>query len=157
MQMYPWLWFWAPQFHYPFSGSVAQKIAPDTNWFFDSIPPEAGIGDVERKIFEVASYGRQLGLMAEVVLALADGNVVSEEKASQSLQRLKEMYLSIENVKRTNSARTAEAALHLLRKLREIDQAQLIHVLAVLSAETPNISSNPDPDRRAFGPAGGAG
>jgi hypothetical protein len=24
--VYPWLWFWAPHFHFPWSGSVAQQI-----------------------------------------------------------------------------------------------------------------------------------
>ena len=34
--MYPWFRFWAPQLHFPFSGSVAQRIEPDNRMFFDA-------------------------------------------------------------------------------------------------------------------------
>ncbi len=138
--MYPWFWFWAPQIHLPFSGSVAQEIAPDTDWFFDSIRPEAGNGDVEKKIFEVASYGRQLGLITEVLLALADGETVDRETAAQSLERLKQIQREVEDVKRTNTTRTADAAIALLRKLRDSDRRELERVLAVFDAETRGVS-----------------
>ena len=53
--MFPWLWFWSPTLHLPFSGSVAQQIEPDTQWFFAGIPPGAGNGQIEKKAFDVAS------------------------------------------------------------------------------------------------------
>lgn len=140
--MYPWFWFWAPQIHLPFSGSVAQEIAPDTDWFFDSIRPEAGNGDVEKKVFEVASYGRQLGLITEVLLSLADGETVGKEKAVQSLERLKQIQREVEDVKRTNTSRTADAAIKLLRKLRDSDRLELERVLAVFDAETRGVALN---------------
>jgi hypothetical protein len=65
--MFPWLWFFAPQVHYPWSGSVAQQIAPDTDWFFGSIRPGAGDARIEQQAFAVASYGKQLGLITEVL------------------------------------------------------------------------------------------
>ena len=37
--MFPWFWIWSPQWHLPWSGDVAQKIAPRTSWFFDAIAP----------------------------------------------------------------------------------------------------------------------
>jgi hypothetical protein len=40
---------------------VAQRIEPNANWFFDSISGQAGNAKMEKKDFEVASYGRQLG------------------------------------------------------------------------------------------------
>ena len=30
--MFPWLWLWAPQLHFPWSGDVAQDIEPTTTW-----------------------------------------------------------------------------------------------------------------------------
>ena len=58
--MYPWLWFWAPQFHFPFSGSVAQRIEPDTRWFFDGIPARGrqwrrGKADLRRRLLRPAA------------------------------------------------------------------------------------------------------
>ena len=67
--MFPWLWFWAPQFHFPWSGSVAQQIDPDLGWFFGAIRPGAGDATVEREAFEVASYGKQLGLISEALVS----------------------------------------------------------------------------------------
>ena len=69
--MFPWLWYWAPQVHFPWSGRVAQQIAPDTHWFFGGIRPGAGDARIEEQAFGVASYGKQLGLITEVLLALA--------------------------------------------------------------------------------------
>jgi len=67
--MFPWLWFWSPHLQYPFSGNVEQDYKPFTNWgFFRSIRPDAGDGQIEQKIFDVASYGRQLGLITEVIM-----------------------------------------------------------------------------------------
>ena len=51
--MYPWLWFWAPQLHFPFSGDVKQSIDPDTHWFFGAIHPAAGNSRIEEKAFAV--------------------------------------------------------------------------------------------------------
>ena len=61
--MFPWFWFWAPQVHWPLSGDVRQRIEPDTNWFFGAIPQAAGHGRIEQKLFETASYGKQLGYL----------------------------------------------------------------------------------------------
>lgn len=66
--MYPWLWFWAPQVHFPWSGAVSQNIEPNTTWFSSLIKPGAGNAQIERRAFEVASYGRQFGLITEVLL-----------------------------------------------------------------------------------------
>ena len=62
-QMFPWLWLYAPQLYFPWSGSVAQQIEPNVDWFFDSINAAAGDGKIERKAFDKASYGTQLGLL----------------------------------------------------------------------------------------------
>jgi hypothetical protein len=86
--MFPWLWLFAPQVHLPWSGSVAQHIAPDTDWFFAGIPAAAGDARIERQAFEVASYGRQLGLLTEVLLDLAAQTPPRSAQARASLGRL---------------------------------------------------------------------
>ena len=98
--MYPWFWWWAPQVHLPFSGNVAQRIDPDTSWFFGAIHPVAGDGAVERRIHEdVASYGRQLGLITEVLLGLTGQDGITAEQARDALERLKAIHIEVEELK----------------------------------------------------------
>jgi len=97
--MYPWLWFWAPQFHFPFSGSLAQNIEPNTSWFSDLIQPSAGDAEIEKKAFGVASYGKQLGQITDVLLELAKTVPVTFPEASQALQSLRKIKTDIEAIK----------------------------------------------------------
>ena len=97
--MFPWLWFWAPQIHFPWSGDVAQRIAPNTRWFFQGIPANAGDAEIEEKAFSVASYGRQLGLITEVLIELAEQAGVISPAAATSLERLKSIRAQIERIK----------------------------------------------------------
>jgi hypothetical protein len=61
---------WAPQFHFPLSGDVAQRIDPQV--VMNAITSAAGDREVEKQVLtEVASYGRQLGLITELLLDLA--------------------------------------------------------------------------------------
>jgi hypothetical protein len=135
--MIPWFWFWAPQFHFPFSGSVAQRIEPDTNWFFAGIRPEAGNGEVEKEIFDTASYGRQLGLVNEVLLAMAGSKEVSKEQAAESLQRLEKVYCEVEAVKARRKQKLSKSATDVLEKLQASDPAELERVLARFSQPRP--------------------
>jgi hypothetical protein len=135
--MYPWLWFWAPQFHFPFSGSVAQRIDPDTRWFFDGIRPEAGNGDVEKQIFDVASYGRQLGLITEVLLANTSKGTVPPRQAAKAQARLEEVYREVEAVKARNCEKLSRSAVAVLEKLQATDPDQLAEVLARFSKPAP--------------------
>ena len=145
--MYPWLWFWAPQFHFPFSGSVAQRIQPDTRWFFDGIPPEAGNGELERQIFDVASYGRQLGLITEVLLAQAGDDAIAPQQAAQSLARLKTVQREVEAVKRRNGEQVARSAIAALEKLQASHPAEFAQVLARFNGATPRLEHQPGPQR----------
>jgi hypothetical protein len=138
--MVPWLWYWAPQFQFPFSGSVAQRIAPD---FFSNIGNGAsnGNGDVEREAFDVASYGRQLGLISEVLLSMAgQQDTVSQAKGEESLGRLKTIYTEVEAVKRRHRASEADAALLALEKLQRSDPAALAALLQRFAAKQPRLA-----------------
>lgn len=116
--MFPWLWFWSPQLHFPLSGSVAQRIEPNTNWFFDSIAPQAGNGRIERKAFEVASYGRQLGLITEVLIDLAQRDPPRTAAARESLERLQAIRAAIERIKDDEADALAREIEDRLQRLR---------------------------------------
>lgn len=113
--MFPLLWFWAPQFHFPFSGSVAQDIEPDNSWFFKGIPSTAGNADLEKQIFDIASYGKQLGLIEEVLLSVVSPETIDAETAAQSLNRLKAIRDHAESLKaeqKTRQARKSGSSLY---------------------------------------------
>jgi molybdopterin converting factor small subunit len=100
--MFPWLWLWAPQFYFPWSGSVAQNIEPDTDWFFGTIQPEAGNAQVEKRVFGIASYGKQLGLITDVLLELTrparEAATLSPE-AAESFDKLDKLRTQIQKIK----------------------------------------------------------
>ena len=96
--MLPWNWNWSPQLNFPFSGSVTQDIEPSLDWFFAGIRPEAGIGSIEKGIFQKASYGRQLGLILDVLLPLVDESRLETATAKESLAKLKALYKDIETM-----------------------------------------------------------
>jgi hypothetical protein len=133
--MYPWLWFWAPQFHFPFSGAVAQRIEPDTNWFFGGIHPEAGNGDIEKQIFDVASYGRQLGWITEVLLARSANGAVAPETADRALTQLEGIYRESQAIKTRNADQLAQSAVDVLAKLQALYPAQFAQVMARFPAQ----------------------
>ncbi|MET0265027.1 MAG: hypothetical protein ABW202_05385, partial [Duganella sp.] len=82
---------WSPQIHFPWSGGVAQHIEPDLNWFSHWITPGAGNAGIEEKAFtDVASYGKQLGLITEVLLALAHKNGLPEDGAVAELASIRQ-------------------------------------------------------------------
>ena len=65
--MLPWL---QSNFNFPLSGNVNQRIEPD--WFFGTIDSEVGDSEVEKEVFlKVASYGKQIGILTEVLLSIA--------------------------------------------------------------------------------------
>ena len=101
--MFPWLWFWAPQLHLPWSGDVAQRIDPDTHWFFGGIAPAAGNAGIEEKAFAIASYGKQLGLLTEVLVALAEQSKQQSqplpEAVAKSLAEVERIRAAIERIK----------------------------------------------------------
>lgn len=116
--MMPWLWFYAPQLHLPWSGDVAQRIAPSTRWFFDGIRPEAGDGEVERQVFEQASYGKQLGWITEVLTDLAAQRPPQTPQGRASLQRLQALRETVERIKRDERERRLSDLVEAVAALR---------------------------------------
>jgi hypothetical protein len=121
--------------HFPWSGGVAQRIEPNTNWFFDAIPAQAGNANIEKKAFEVASYGRQLGLITEVLIGLTENNPHLSDGANSSLERLRSIHAEIDKLKTTDGqllVRQIEEVLMNLQKTHKTEFASLKKRLAPL-------------------------
>jgi hypothetical protein len=134
--MFPWLWFYAPQLHFPWSGAVAQQIAPDTHWFFSGIQPGAGDARIEEQAFGVASYGKQLGLITEVLLALAQESPPASAQAQESIDKLKTIQAEIERLKSTEYERVAESLAAQVMAIRRRGGARAKALNAKLLATT---------------------
>ena len=117
--MNPWQLFWAPQFHFPFGGSVAQRIEPNTNWFFGAIQPGAGDGVIEKKAFEIASYGKQLGVITELLLDLAETTKPSTEEGERALDTLRDIRKKIEELKLQDLDATTADIESKMRRVRK--------------------------------------
>jgi len=137
--MYPWLWFWAPQFRAPLSGDVAQRIEPDTQFFFRGIKPGAGNARIEEKAFSVATYGKQLGLITEILLELSDRSGIQSSNAAAALAQLKAISREIEDIKEAEYARSAadiEASVQGLQRRGGTAYAELANRLLPLLTGT---------------------
>jgi hypothetical protein len=103
--------FWI--FRWPLSGDVNQRITAP--WFSPSLTVNyAGDPVIEdRVVTEVASYGRQLGWLEEIVLSLANGRPVPKD----SLVKLEDAVKKIEVIKGDVHASALDAATKALDKL----------------------------------------
>jgi hypothetical protein len=93
--MYPWFWFWSPQFQFPWSGNVTQDIDPMINSLVNIGKPMSK-ARIEKRAIELASYGEQLGLIIDVIVKTIDEN---KENAA-SLRKLKAIKDQIEVAKK---------------------------------------------------------
>jgi hypothetical protein len=105
--------FW--MFRSPLSGDVNQRITAP--WFSPSLTVNyAGDPVVEdRVVTEVASYGRQIGWLTEIAIALAKNQPPPEE----TLRRLEKASSDIEAIKKDvhrSALDTASAALDRLER-----------------------------------------
>lgn len=129
--MLPWFWwYWAPHYELPLSGNINQDIMSD--WFFDSIKKGAGDSAVEKNAFHKASYGRQIGLLTEIVLHLVDEKTITKKKKDEALEKLKDIYGDIEKIKRDHFNTKLENAVNELEELREKDASQYEKAVAAL-------------------------
>ena len=107
---------------WPFSlfapASFTQPILPD--WSFQRVNVNyAGNPEVERDVVEkVASFGKQLGIITDAVLALADG-----KRDDKAIARLKEIAAKIEALKNQNKASLADQARGAMRRLEKAEPA----------------------------------
>ena len=114
--MFPWFWTWAPQLHLPLSGDVAQRIDPSA--WFAAIPPEAGNGQIEQQACAVASYGKQLGLITELLLDVTQQTAPTSSQGQQALRQLQAIRDEIEGLKRSSYALQADALVRQAQALQ---------------------------------------
>jgi hypothetical protein len=104
-------------FRWPLSGDVNQRITAP--WFSPTLTVNyAGDAAIEdRVVTEVASYGRQLGWLSEIAIALADNRPAPAE----TLRRLKQAAAEIEAIKKDSHPTPREAAEVALDRLERDD------------------------------------
>ena len=131
--MFPMYRYFSPHFRFPFSGDVNQQISPETDWFFGNISPQAGDGEIEKEVFlKIASYGKQLGKITAVLLALIEEvrkNKPSVLKDFRELAELREIQEKIERVKDENKDRNRDNARRILDKLVESNDTEFVSEL----------------------------
>ena len=112
-------------FRAPWSGDVAQRITAP--WFSPSLTVNyAGDPAVEdRVVTEVASYGKQLGWLTEIVIASANGQPLPTE----TLARLEKAAREIDAIKEQSRACAVEAANNALDRLERDNPAQYNELL----------------------------
>jgi hypothetical protein len=112
-------------FRAPWSGNVAQRITAP--WFSPSLTVNyAGDAAVEdRVVTEVASYGKQLGWLTEIVIASANGQPLPME----TLARLEKAAREIDAIKEQSRASAVEAANNALDRLERDNPAQYNELL----------------------------
>jgi hypothetical protein len=117
-------------FMWPFSlfapGNLTQPILPD--WSFQRVNVNySGNPEIEREVVEkVASFGKQLGIITDAVLALADG----KPKDDKAIARLKEIAAKIEELKNQSKASLADQARGAMARLEKAEPATARRIAA---------------------------
>ena len=126
--MFPWLWIFAPQTYWPLSGAVSQDLSPEA--FFRGIKPGAGVPEIEQRVFEQASYGKQLGWLMDIVVSAIDPATLRSDGAREALASLSALRDKIERIKSQHREDRAEAATALLDQIAADSPEELRRVLA---------------------------
>ncbi len=114
-----WLFPLSGLFKSPLSGDVNQDYAPVTSWFSPQVRLNfAGDQEIESKVVsDVASYGKQLGVLTEAMLELAEGN------RGEAVDRLKVLAEQIEQVKQQHQEKLEQRVRADLKTLQQQDPA----------------------------------
>jgi len=123
--MNPWeLWF-SSMMRLPGSGDVMQSIAPLTNWFSPTVELNfAGNRRIEGDVVaNVASYGKQLGILTEAV------NELGRKDKSPEVQRLRDLAEDIRKRKLRHNDDLQRQARESLETLRKADPEAFGRVL----------------------------
>lgn len=101
-------------FQWPLSGNVDQRIT--SPWFSPAFTVNiAGDAAVEQRVItEVASYGKQIGWLNEIVLALAN----NEDPCAQTLAKMRDAGQEIENIKARQKRSSLKLATEALDRLQ---------------------------------------
>jgi hypothetical protein len=116
--------FWI--FRWPFSGNVNERITAP--WFSPSLTVNyAGDARIEdRVVTEVASYGKQLGWLTEIAIALAK----KQDPPADTLRLLEKAAAAIETIKKEVHRSTLEVAKEALDRLERDQPGQYEKLLS---------------------------
>ncbi|MDB5437847.1 MAG: hypothetical protein JWM33_274 [Caulobacteraceae bacterium] len=117
--MAPWLGLGLPG-----SGDVWQKVTNVTDWFSPKLTVNyAGDPRIEEDVTSnVASYGKQLGILTEAVLALS-GPVegIKNPALKAAAERLTKISAEIEAIKKRRAPETEDAIVQAMTRLKTSD------------------------------------
>lgn len=127
--MFP--FFWPTEVKFPGADGNFQTIAPTSGWFSTTVNYK-GSPEIEQRIAgEVASNGKQLGIITEAVLELAG------TKKGEKIERLRDLHKDIEEIKERTVSQMRREAEDALEKLADRDKAEARrvaeHVLRTLA------------------------
>jgi hypothetical protein len=124
-------------FNFPGAGGNWQEIM--TRFWSPNISVNfAGNAAIEREVNEdVASYGRQIGWLNEVVLALCGGAPLDGTAAGDALSKMKAAQKRIEAIKARRKTDALECARNALKTLQTEDASAYRHLLRSLDGNMP--------------------
>jgi len=97
--------------------NLAQSILP--GWFSNVSVNYAGNADIERKVVEeIASYGKQIGILTDAVLVLAHDPPPPNE---DPIDRLRKIAAAVRALKEKNKRSLAEEASDAMARLEKSD------------------------------------
>ena len=121
---------------FPGAGGNWQEVM--TRWWSPNISLNfVGNAGVEREVNEeVASYGRQIGWLDDIVLALAEAAAPQAlKKADDSLTKLKQAAGKIAEIKKRRSTSALSAARDALDRLKAADKTAYDYLVSTLQAD----------------------
>jgi heterodisulfide reductase subunit C len=126
--MFPIVEWWKGFLEFPLSGDVSQWIAPVTSWFSPNIALNVGNTQIEQEVVrEVATYGKQLGVLSDLVLKMAEGNEALKDV--RELTQLKEIAERIGKIKTRYQKNLKDKAMETLDELKAKDPEALKNLL----------------------------
>ena len=125
-----------PSFQWPLSGPVNQRIT--TSWFSPSYTLNyAGDPAIEHRVVsEVASYGRQIGWISEILLAVVDPKQIPSHSL-RTLAQLKAASEHISKIKEDVQRSAVEAANDALDRLQRENPERYNRLLRRRQRELP--------------------
>jgi hypothetical protein len=126
-----WLRLFSPTINLPGSGSIGGfSYQPYTTWEAPTL--YRGDQNVEQLVYrDVASPGKQLGKLTEVVLELADAvaKLDSDIATSENVRELKCLSERVEAIKLTVNVNAEAVAKEALEKLKAVDPEKLSQLI----------------------------
>jgi hypothetical protein len=126
---------------YPGADNLRQWI--DTRWWSPNVSVNfAGNAPVEREVVEeVASYGKQIGWLADIVTALArqhgEQPFAAGSAAADSYRKLEDAQARIEEIKQRRTSSALDSARAALAKLATTDRTAYSHLVRTLDPNAP--------------------